>query len=62
MIYASAATSLGLILFLTSLHEEWKVVGTIGLAFYCVGLAVGSVIESRLEKRIKELEDKSKEA
>lgn len=62
MIYASAATSLGIMLFLTSIHEEWKVIGAIGLVFYCVGLVCGSVIENRLEKRIKDLENKLKEA
>lgn len=62
MIYASAATSLGIILFLTAINEEWKVIGAIGLAFYCVGLAIGSVLENRLEKRIKDLENKLKEA
>ena len=62
MIYASVAVSIGVSIFLISTHIESKVIALIGLAFYVFGMIAGSVSENRLEKRIKELEDKLKEA
>ena len=61
MIYASITASIGIALFVTSAVEGWKWVGAIGIALYFVGLITGNIIEDRLEKRIKELEKKSKE-
>ena len=62
MIYASTAISIGIALFVTAVCEDWKWVIAIGMVIYYAGLICGNIIESRLEKRIKELEDKLKEA
>ena len=62
MIYASATISIGVALFITSAIEDWKLVGATGILLYFAGMILGNIIENRLEKRIKELEDKLKEA
>ena len=62
MIYASAAVSMGIALFVTAVFEDWKWAIAIGIVIYYAGMIVGTVIENRLEKRIKDLEDKLKEA
>lgn len=61
MIYSSITASIGIVLFVTSAVEGWKWVGAIGMMLYFVGMITGNVIEDRLEKRIKELENKLKE-
>lgn len=62
MIYASAAISIGITLYVASAIEGWKWAAAIGMLLYFAGLILGNIIENRLEKRIKELEDKLKEA
>lgn len=62
MIYTSAMLSIGVALFVTAAFEDLKLVGAIGIVLYYAGMFIGSVVENRLEKRIKELEDKLKEA
>ena len=61
MIYASGAISLGFMILHAALDEDSKVLCTIGILIYFAGLFIGNAIENRLEKRIKELEDKLKE-
>lgn len=62
MIYASIAASIGISLYITAAAEDWKWVLAVGMLLYFAGMILGNVIENRLEKRIKELEDKLKEA
>ena len=53
---------MGFMLLHAALDEDSKILCTIGMLIYFAGLFVGSTIENRLEKRIKELEDQLKEA
>ena len=62
MIYASIMASIGIALFVTAAFEDYKFVYSVGMVLYFVGMIIGNIIEDRLEKRIKKLEDKLKEA
>lgn len=62
MIYAAICASFGWHTFCDAMPKGEKLLALIGLAFYIGGMIGGEIVESRLNKRIKKLEDKEKES
>ena len=61
MIYATIISSMGMLMAYVAFHENLKVLYVVGIACFLFGYLGGQVIENRMEKRIKTLEDRLKE-